>query len=162
MQHTILVHAREDGRGGVEFEPESTLWRKPQGHPNGCLEFCKDEHKMKKTDKHSIRFKLVDHTNRNLQFPERAEDAMWVIPAVDANSCPDNGDNCDYSTVEPRRVDISPGSGIRDTLIVHNRNRAKKDWAFKLNFVQLPDPPSGEMSVVQWDPIIRNTNGGAV
>ena len=161
MNHTILVHAREDGCGDVAFEPESKLWRKPSSHPKGCLEFSKDEHKMKKKDKHSIRFQLVDHTNRNLQFPERAEDAMWVIPAVDAHSCPETGDDCDYSTIKPHRVEKSNATGLRDTLWVHNSNGAQRDWAFKLNFVQLPDPPSGELSWVRWDPIIRNTNGGA-
>jgi hypothetical protein len=155
--HKIKIVARKSG-AKIAFDPEPGLWRDDNGKKK--FVFSKNEHQMKKGDKHDLEFHIVSNDGLDLEFVEKPRDAMWVIPAPNGNECPDQTDFMDYSAICPTDVQTNK-AGKRTILKVTNSNMEEKDWAFAMNFVRGRDATSKPGKSERWDPIVKNTNGGA-
>jgi hypothetical protein len=134
------------------------LWQ--DSHRKRELTFNKDNDdisadRMRKVDHYLIDFRLHDKTGRNLRFAPKLEDAMWVATGT-ADCAPECPQSPCYSK-EFFAVDLRDNG---KSLIVCNEDQtpALLRWSFR--FLPHGADPSNPKNYVEYDPIIRNQNGG--
>ncbi|MEO5971828.1 MAG: hypothetical protein ABIP91_00475 [Sphingomicrobium sp.] len=147
-QHrTITVKAKPHPTKPKECEFEMV---DDQGNVTDTLVFDKKQ-EMKKSEHHTVVFKLKNEAGASLRFPDDKLRAMWVAKG-NATSKP----NCPKQA--KHHAHIVADQVLHDELTVHNFNPEISFYKFVLNFVEVSD--TSQVKLIPLDPVYENRNGG--
>jgi len=148
-ERTIVIKACRDGTppDGYRFE------MLPTGEPaTDRLTFNKDHDGMKKSQKYTVKFSLMNDSSSNLRFIRDEKVVMWVSKGTSTAPGP-----CPVVSIHDSEFEVKD---LEDYFLkVENKDTIECQYKFVLNFVGLN--ADGKTALIPFDPIWDNKNGGA-